>query len=217
VRVVIAEDSMLVREGLRRLLAEHGCEVAASVPDAASLHRAVAETAPDAVLLDIRMPPSFTDEGITAAQQLRATRPGIGIVLLSQYLESGYAMQLLEEMPAGVGYLLKDRVADVALLVDALRRVREGECVLDPTIVTNLIRRPRTVDPLAALTPRELDVLTLMAEGRSNSAIAERLGLSPKTLEAHISRLLQKLDLPESPDDHRRVLAVLRFLRAPAR
>jgi len=216
-RVVIAEDSMLVREGLRRLLTEHGCEVAAGVPDAVALHRAVAETDPDAVLLDIRMPPTFTDEGITAAQELRATRPGIGIVLLSQYLESGYAMQLLEEMPAGVGYLLKDRVADVAVLVDALRRVQDGECVLDPTIVTNLIRRPRAVDPLAALTPREVDVLTLMAEGRSNSAIAERLRLSPKTLEAHISRLLQKLDLPESPDDHRRVLAVLRFLRAPAR
>ena len=120
-------------------------------------------------------------------------------------------------MPAGVGYLLKDRVADVALLVDALRRVREGECVLDPTIVTNLIRRPRVVDPLAALTPRELEVLALIAEGRSNSAIAENLRLSPKTLEAHIGRLLQKLDLPESPDDHRRVLAVLRFLRARRR
>jgi DNA-binding NarL/FixJ family response regulator len=215
-RVVIAEDSMLVREGLRRLLTEHGCEVAGAVPDGASLRRAVAETEPDAVLLDIRMPPTFTDEGLTAAAELRATRPDTGIVLLSQYLESGYAMRLLEEMPAGVGYLLKDRVADVAVLLDALRRVREGECVLDPTIVTQLIRRPRVVDPLAALTPREREVLALMAEGRSNAAIAERLVLSPKTLEAHISRLLAKLDLPESPDDHRRVLAVLRFLRAAA-
>jgi DNA-binding NarL/FixJ family response regulator len=215
-RVVIAEDSMLVREGLRRLLTEHGCEVAAAVPDAPTLRRAVEEAAPDVVLLDIRMPPTFTDEGITAAQELRATRPGTGIVLLSQYLESGYAMRLLEETPAGVGYLLKDRLADVAVLLDALRRVREGECVLDPTIVTGLMRRPRAVDPLAALTPREREVLALMAEGRSNGAIAERLRVSPKTLEAHISRLLLKLDLPESPDDHRRVLAVLRFLRDPA-
>jgi len=217
VRVLIAEDQVLLREGISRLFTDAGHEVAGAQGDAAGLVGLVARERPDLVVLDIRMPPTFTDEGITTAQEVRARRPGTGIVLLSQYLESGYAMRLLEEMPAGVGYLLKDRVTDVAVLVDALRRVREGECVLDPTIVTNLIRRPRAVDPLAALTPRELQVLALIAEGRSNSAIAERLRLSPKTLEAHIGRLLQKLDLPESPDDHRRVLAVLRFLRAPAR
>jgi len=213
-RVVIAEDSLLVREGLGRLLSGAGCQVLAGVGDATALLRAVEDTGPDAVVLDIRMPPTHTDEGIAAAQVLRSSHPRLGIVVLSQYLETYYAVRLLEEMPEHTGYLLKDRVTDVAVLLDALRRVVEGECVLDPTIVFTLLRRPRERNPLDDLTRRELEVLTLMAEGRSNAAIAERLAVSPKTLEAHIGRLLQKLGLPESPDDHRRVLAVLRFLRA---
>jgi len=211
---MIAEDSLLVRAGLARLLASAGCEVLASVGDAGSLLDAVEVVEPDVVVLDIRMPPTHTDEGITAAAALRRTHPRVGVVVLSQYLETHYAMRLLEDMPERTGYLLKERVTDVAVLVDALHRVVEGECVLDPTIVVTLLRRPRERNPLDDLTPRELEVLALMAEGRSNTAIAERLTVSPKTLEAHIGRLLQKLGLPESPDDHRRVLAVLRFLRA---
>lgn len=213
-RVVVADDSVIVREGLARLLAEGGCQVVATADDAGHLLREVALTRPDAVVVDIKMPPTHTDEGIVAARQIRARHPDVGVLVLSQYLESEYAVRLLSDAPEHLGYLLKDRVSDVAVVVDALRRVTEGECVVDPTIVSRLMRRPRPPGRLEQLTARERDVLALMAEGRSNAAIAKRLTMSPKTLEAHVRQILQKLDLPESPDDHRRVLAVLTYLRS---
>ncbi len=213
-RLVIADDSVLLREGLARLLVDAGCDVIATAPDAAGLYREVELSSPDAVIVDIRMPPTHTDEGIAAARQIRIAHPEIGILVLSQYLESDYAMRLITDAPEHVGYLLKERVSDVAVIVDALRRVVEGECVVDPTIVSTLLRRPRDPGPLDRLTSRETEVLGLMAEGRSNGAIAERLVMSPKTVEAHVRQILQKLDLQASPDDHRRVLAVLRYLRS---
>jgi DNA-binding NarL/FixJ family response regulator len=213
-RVVIADDSLLLREGLARLLVDAGCDVVATAEDAAVLLREVELNSPDAVIVDIRMPPTQTDEGIAAAHRVRATHPRIGVLVLSQYLESEYAMRLITDAPEHVGYLLKDRVSDVAVVVDALRRVVEGECVVDPTIVSRLLRRPRDPGPLDLLTPREVEVLGLMAEGRSNSAIADQLAMSPKTVEAHVRQILQKLDLHAAPDDHRRVLAVLRYLRS---
>ena len=216
-KVVIADDSLLVREGLARLLAEEGVEVVATAVDVSQLLRELDRVAADAVIVDIRMPPTFTTEGIDAAHVIRDTHPDMGIVVLSQFLESGYASRLLGEAPEHLGYLLKDRVTDVAVILDALQRVIGGECVLDPTIVTTLIRRPRDAGPVAELTARERDVLALMAEGRSNAAIAHRLFLSAKTLETHVSRIFQKLHLAESTDDHRRVLAVLTFLQAPQR
>ncbi|MFI6493694.1 LuxR C-terminal-related transcriptional regulator [Streptomyces sp. NPDC050564] len=171
-------------------------------------------TAPDAVIVDIKMPPTYTDEGLVAAQRIRSMHPAMGVLVLSQYLEAHYAMRLLSNAPQHLGYLLKERVSDIVLLVDALHRVIEGECVIDPTIVTTLMRRPHDPSPLAGLTPRELEVLALMAEGRSNTAIAENLLMSPKTLEAHVRQILQKLNLHQSPNDHRRVLAVLKYLQA---
>jgi DNA-binding NarL/FixJ family response regulator len=213
-RVVIADDSMLLREGLARLLVDANCDVVATAGDAGGLFREVELTRPDAVIVDIRMPPTHTDEGIAAARRIRSDHPGIGILVLSQYLESDYAMRLITDAPEHVGYLLKERVSDVAVIVDALRRVVEGECVVDPTIVSTLLRRPRDPGPLDRLTSREVEVLALMAEGRSNGAIADRLVMSPKTVEAHVRRILQRLDLQESPDDHRRVLAVLQYLRS---
>jgi DNA-binding NarL/FixJ family response regulator len=216
VRVVIADDSMLLRKGLARLLADAGCDVVATAEDAAGLLREVELTTPDAVIVDIRMPPTHTDEGIAAAHRIRAAHRGIGVLVLSHYLESDYAMRLITEAPEHVGYLLKERVSDIAVIVDALRRVVEGECVVDPTIVSTLLRRPRDSGPLDRLTSREVEVLSLMAEGRSNGAIAERLVMSPKTVEAHIRQIMQKLDLQASPDDHRRVLAVLHYLRSPS-
>jgi DNA-binding NarL/FixJ family response regulator len=217
VKVVIADDSLLVREGLARLLAEAGVEVVATAADAPQLLRELNRVAADAVIVDIRMPPTFTTEGLDAAHAIRDAYPGIGIVVLSQFLESGYASQLLGQAPEHLGYLLKDRVTDVAVILDALHRVIDGECVLDPTIVTTLIRRPRDPGALSELTARERDVLALMAEGRSNTAIAQRLFVSAKTLETHVSRIFQKLHLAESSDDHRRVLAVLAFLQQPQR
>ena len=216
-KVVIADDSLLVREGLARLLAEAGVEVAATAADAPQLLRELNRVAADAAIVDIRMPPTFTTEGLDAAHAIRDAFPGMGIVVLSQFLESGYASQLLGQAPEHLGYLLKDRVTDVAVILDALHRVIDGECVLDPTIVTTLIRRPRDPGPLSSLTARERDVLALMAEGRSNSAIAQQLFLSAKTLETHVKRIFQKLHLAESSDDHRRVLAVLAFLQQPQR
>ncbi|RPF39178.1 response regulator transcription factor [Streptomyces sp. TLI_185] len=213
-KVVIADDSMLIRDGLARLLAEAGCEVVATADNTATLMRKLDSVVPDAVIVDIKMPPTYTDEGLVAAQQLRSRHPSMGVLVLSQYLEVHYAMRLISSAPEHLGYLLKERVADVALLVDGLRRVIEGECVIDPTIVTTLMRRPRDPSPLAGLTARELEVLALMAEGRSNAAIAAKLSMSPKTLEAHVRQILQKLNLHQSPDDHRRVLAVLKYLRA---
>jgi DNA-binding NarL/FixJ family response regulator len=211
---VIADDSMLLREGLARLLVDAGCDVVATAEDAAGLMREVELAGPDAVIVDIKMPPTHTDEGISAAHRIRTGHPGMGVLVLSQYLESDYAMRLITDAPEHVGYLLKERVSDVAVLVDALRRVVEGECVVDPTIVSRLLRRPRDPGPMDRLTVREVEVLSLMAEGRSNGAIAERLMMSPKTVETHVRQILQKLDLHASPDDHRRVLAVLRYLRS---
>jgi DNA-binding NarL/FixJ family response regulator len=213
-KVAIADDSMIVREGLARLLDEAGHEVVATADSADGLLRDVV-THPDldAVVVDIRMPPTHTDEGIAVARQLRELYPRLGVLVLSQYLESHYATSLLTDNPEHAGYLLKDRVSDVAVLVDALRRVVEGECVVDPTIVARLMRPRTTTGPLDRLTQREREVLALMAEGRSNANIASRLTMGDRTLEAHVRQIFQKLDLPQSTDDHRRVLAVVRYLQ----
>jgi DNA-binding NarL/FixJ family response regulator len=213
VRLVIADDEMLLREGLARLLGEAGHAVVAKASNAPELLRAVRLSTPDVAIVDIKMPPSHTEEGLAAAQAIRASHPGVGVLLLSHYVESVYAMRLLEEHPERVGYLLKQRVSDIAVLADALERIAQGECVIDPTIVSRLVRRPRERDPLAELTDREREVLALIAEGRSNQAIGAQLFLSPKTVETHIRVIFQKLDLVQAPDSHRRVLAVLAFLR----
>jgi DNA-binding NarL/FixJ family response regulator len=213
VRVVIAEDEALLREGLARLLVDAGVEVVARVGNPADLLRVVDRLLPHVALIDIKMPPTFSEEGLVAAREIRARHPKVGCLVLSHYLESGYAMRLLQEQPEAVGYLLKDRVSDVAVLVDALHRVAEGECVLDPTIVRRLIGRPRERSALDELTDRERGVLTLIAEGQSNRSISASLKLSPKTVESHIRQIFMKLDLEETPEYHRRVLAVLRYLR----
>ena len=212
-RVVVADDVMLTREGIARLLEEAGIEVVAQAEDADGLLREVRLKQPDAAIVDIRMPPTHTDEGLVATQRIRADHPGIGVLLLSQYVEPSYAMRLLEEHPERVGYLLKQRIFDVAVLVDALHRIDEGECVVDPTIVSRLLKRPREEGPLDELTDREVEVLALMAEGHSNEGIRKRLVLSPKTVETHVRHILSKLEIGEAPDHHRRVLAVLAYLR----
>jgi len=203
---------MLTREGIVRVLSEEGIEVVAEAENAEVLLRHVRLDKPDAVVVDIRMPPSHSDEGLVAAQRIRTEQPDIGILVLSQYVEPSFAMRLIEDYPEGMGYLLKERVFDGAILVDALRRISEGETVIDPTIVSLLVGRRRRHDPLAGLTEREREVLSLVAEGRSNKAIATRLFIAERTVEAHIQQVFLKLRLPESPDDHRRVLAVLAFL-----
>jgi DNA-binding NarL/FixJ family response regulator len=213
-RVVVAEDTMLTRVGIVRLLGDAGVEVVAQVEDGEGLLRKVAVTGPDVAIVDIRMPPTYTDEGLMAAQRIRAEHPEVGVLVLSQYVESSYAMRLLEEHPEKIGYLLKERVFDGAVLVDALRRIDDGETVIDPTIVSRLLRRRRRKDPLAELTAREREVLSLVAEGMSNSAIAARLFVTERTVEAHIKQIFLKLGLAESREQHRRVLAVLAFLRA---
>jgi DNA-binding NarL/FixJ family response regulator len=212
-RVVIADDEMLLREGLARLLVDAGVEVAGKAANVPELMRAVRLSRPDVAIVDIRMPPTHTEEGLVAAQQIRAEHADVGVLVLSHHLESIYAMRLLEDHPQSVGYLLKDRVSNIAVLADALQRIAEGECVIDPTIVSRLVQRPRESSPLAALTDREREVLGLIAEGRSNVAIGQRLYVSPKTVETHIHQIFQKLDLGDEPDSHRRVLAVLAFLR----
>ena len=213
-RVVLADDETLLREGLTRLLTEAGFEVVGAAGNADGLLRLVEARAPDLALADIKMPPGYSDEGLVAAQEIRRRFPRVGVLVLSHYIESRYAMSLLEELPERSGYLLKDRVSDIGVLTDALRRIAEGECVIDPTIVSRLVRHRRNVGPLSALTERERKVLELMAEGHSNSGICERLFLSPKTVEGHVNNIFRKLDIGTAPSQHRRVVAVLTFLRA---
>jgi DNA-binding NarL/FixJ family response regulator len=213
-RVVVAEDVMLTREGITRLLTDAGIDVTAAVGDAAALLRAVGATQPDAAIIDIRMPPTHTDEGLAAAQQIRTKHPGVSVLILSQYIEPHYALRLLEEHPERTGYLLKERVFDAASLIDALRRLAEGETVVDPTIVARLFSRRRRADPLDELTAREREVLALVAEGLSNQAIAARLFVTERTVEAHVKQVFVKLGLTADPGSHRRVLAVLAYLRS---
>jgi DNA-binding NarL/FixJ family response regulator/class 3 adenylate cyclase len=213
-RVVIAEDSVLLREGVVRLLEEAGFEVAGQSGTAEDLLRHVALYKPDVAIVDIRMPPTHTDEGLRAANAIREQHPGTGVLVLSQYVEPGYAMDLLSTSAEGVGYMLKDRVSDLEQFASAVRRVAEGGSALDPAVVTELVGRRRAGDPLDELTPREREVLDLMAEGRSNQAIAERLFVTLRAVEKHVTSIFTKLNLPASTDDHRRVLAVLAYLRA---
>jgi DNA-binding NarL/FixJ family response regulator len=213
VRVVIAEDSVLLREGVARILADAGFEVVGQAGNADELMLKVRSYTPDVAIVDIRMPPTHTDEGLRAAQEIREKHPGTGVLVLSQYVEPTYAMDLLAESAEGVGYLLKDRVADVGEFADAVRRVGDGGSALDPTIVSQLVGRRRGDDPLSQLTAREHEVLGLMAEGRSNSGIAERLVVTERAVEKHVTSIFGKLRLPAAPADHRRVLAVLAYLR----
>lgn len=212
-RVVLAEDSMLLREGLARLLEEAGATVQAGVGDGTALVEAVAEHRPEVAVVDVRMPPSFTDEGLRAALEIRGRHPEIGILVLSQYVEESYATDLLEA-GGGVGYLLKDRVSKLADLSDALTRVAAGGTVLDPEVVSALLTRRRRRDPLAELSPREREVLELMAQGRTNTAIGRLMVITQGAVEKHISSIFTKLGLPPSSDDHRRVMAVLAWLES---
>ena len=213
-RLVIAEDSVLLREGVVRLLEDAGFEVVAQTGSAQDLMLKVRSYSPDVVIVDIRMPPTHTDEGLRAAQEIREAHPDVGVLVLSQYVEPGYAMELLAESAEGVGYLLKDRVSDVAEFAAAVRRVGEGGSALDPAIVSQLVGRRRREDPIDTLTAREREVLELMAEGRSNSGIAERLVVTERAIEKHVTSIFGKLRLPPASEDHRRVLAVLAFLRS---
>jgi DNA-binding NarL/FixJ family response regulator len=213
VRVVIADDAPLIREGVARLLAEHGVEVAGQVGDADALLASVQELRPDVALVDIRMPPTHTDEGLQAARAIRSSYPDTAVLVLSQHLEPEYALRLVREKPDHAGYLLKERVGRVEQLLDALHRVAAGECVIDRAVVDELLARRRRDDPLEALTPREREILALMAEGRSNKGICHALWLSPKTVETHIRGAFAKLGIREAPEDNRRVLAVLAFLQ----
>jgi DNA-binding NarL/FixJ family response regulator len=213
VRVTVADDSALFREGLVLVLRNAGIEVAGEASDARGLVELVRSVRPDVAVVDIRMPPGYATEGLEAALELRAIQPGIGIVILSQYVETRHVVRLLGDEPEGVGYVLKDRVADAGEFVDALRRVAAGGTVIDPEVVALLLGRRRRHGPLDELTPREREVLELMAQGLSNQAICDRLVLSPKTIEAHVRSVFGKLGLDESPEHHRRVLAVLTFLR----
>jgi DNA-binding NarL/FixJ family response regulator len=212
VRVVIAEDAALIREGLRRLLEDRGHAVAAAVADAPALLAAVGREQPDAVIVDVRMPPAFTDEGLRAAIELRRAHPRLGVLVFSQYVETRYAARLLAAGAAGVGYLLKERVADVAEFTAALDRVAAGGTALDPEVVSQLMAASHRDDGLAGLTGREREVLALMAEGRSNAAIAAALVVSPGAVEKHVAGIFAKLGLPPDGADNRRVLAVLRYL-----
>ena len=214
-RIVVADDVMLTREGIVRLLADAGFDVVAEAEDLDGLMRAVATERPEAAVVDIRMPPTNTDEGLVAAARIRAEHPETGVLVLSQYVEPTYAMRLIEDHPERVGYLLKERVFDAAILVDALRRITDGECVVDPTLVARLVGRRRREDPLERLTEREREVLSLVAEGLSNSAIAGRLYVTERTVEAHTKQIFQKLGLATDPGSNRRVLAVLTYLRSP--
>lgn len=217
-RVVIADDSVLLREGVTRLLVEAGFEVVGQAGDADELLREVAEQAPDVAIVDIRMPPTHTDEGLRAARELRDRYPSLGILVLSQYVRPSYAFELLADDARGLGYLLKDRVSDLRDLTDAVERVGNGGSVLDPMVVSQLVgRRRRGHDPIDDLSERERDVLALMAEGRSNRAIADRLVITERTVEKHVTSILMKLQIYAGQDDHRRVLAVLAYLGGHAR
>ena len=213
-RVVLADDTVLLREGVARILDEAGFEVVGQAGNADELMLKVRSYSPDVAIVDIRMPPTHTDEGLRAAQEIREKHPTCGVLVLSQYVEATYAMELLAESAEGVGYLLKDRVSDVNEFADAVRRVGEGGSALDPTIVSQLVGRRRRDDPIDQLTPREREVLGLMAEGRSNSGIAEQLVVTERAVEKHVTSIFAKLRLPAASEDHRRVLAVLAYLRS---
>ena len=213
-RVVVAEDSVLLREGIVRLLADAGLEVVGQAGNADDLMLKVRSYHPDVAIVDIRMPPTHSDEGLRAAKQIKQELPQTGVLVLSAYLESSYALELLADSAEGVGYLLKDRVMDIEQFISAVRRVGEGGSALDPEIVSRLVGRRRQSDPLDDLTPRESEVLGLMAEGLSNAAVAAKLVVTERAVEKHVTSIFAKLRLPASPDQHRRVLAVLAFLRA---
>jgi DNA-binding NarL/FixJ family response regulator len=213
-RIVVADDSVLLREGLVRLLEEADFEVVGQAGDAEDLLRKVRAHKPDLAMVDVRMPPTHTDEGLRAAREIRAELPEVGVLVLSQYVEEVYARELLADDAAGLGYLLKDRVSDVDTLVDALHRIAAGGSVLDPEVVSSMLGRQRRDDPLDSLSPREREVLALIAEGRSNSAIAAELVVSERAVEKHVTSIFGKLDLTASTEDHRRVLAVLAFLES---
>jgi len=213
IRVVLADDSVLFREGLARVLADNGFAVAAQAGDADGLHAAVEREMPDVVVTDIRMPPTNTNEGLLAAQQIRAEHPGVGVLVLSQYVETRQAVKLLQNAPQRVGYLLKDRVSDIAEFTDAVRRIARGGSVIDPEVVAQLLRRRGDRGTLEILTGREREILALIAQGRSNRAVGEQLFLSPKTVETHVGAIFAKLGLLPAADGHRRVLAVLTYLR----
>jgi len=212
-RVVIADDAPLIREGVARLLAENGVDVVDQVGDADAALASVRDLRPDVALVDIRMPPTHTDEGLRAAREIRSRYPGTAVLVLSQHLESDYALQLVEEKPERVGYLMKERVGRVEQLLDAVQRVAAGECVVDRAVVDELLARRRRVDPIEELTSREREIIALMAEGRSKQGICRALWLSPKTVETHIRGAFAKLGIKEAPEDNRRVLAVLTYLR----
>jgi DNA-binding NarL/FixJ family response regulator len=213
VRIVVADDAALVREGVALLLVRAGFELAGGAGDVDELMTLVRDEKPDLAIVDIRMPPTHTDEGIVAATRIRAQYPDTGVLVLSQHLEPRYAMRLLEHSPSRIGYLLKERIARIEELTDAIRRIDAGECVVDRAVVEELVERRRTDDPLARLSPREREILKLMAEGRSNQGICQALWLSPKTIETHTRSLFLKLGLHDAPHDNRRVLAVLAYLR----
>jgi DNA-binding NarL/FixJ family response regulator len=214
VRAVIADDSLLLREGVARVLADAGIEVAASVGDADALRRVVATEKPDVAIVDVRMPPTQTDEGSRAAEAIRERHPEVGILMLSQVVEAHTALRLFGERPEGFGYLLKDRLLEIDDFVEAVKRVARGGTAMDPQVVAQLVGKRRKDDPIDELSPREREVLELMAEGRSNAGICAKLFLSSKTVETHVSSIFNKLRLTQAPDDHRRVLAVLAYLRA---
>jgi len=212
-RVVVAEDQLLTRQGIVGLLMSAGVDVVGEAAEAATLLSRVQALHPDVAVIDIRMPPTHTDEGLVAADRIRSLHPDIGVLVLSQYVDAGWAMRLMSDHPGHCGYLLKERVFDVAILLDALGRVADGETVIDPTVVARLLARKRQHDPLAELTDRERETLGLLAEGLTNRAIAARLSVTERTVEAHIQQVFDKLELEESPDHNRRVLAVITYLR----